>query len=91
MLYMTIFTWEPDKADEVIKVRAEIAKEVLTPAGMKAIGEWAVLGGNTVFRLVEADDPKVVLAAVMPWISLGKIESIPVIGVEEALKFIAAM
>lgn len=39
MLFMTIFTWEPDKTDEVIKARAEIDKEVLNPKGMKTIGE----------------------------------------------------
>ena len=90
MLFMTIFTWEPDKTDEVIKARAEIDEEVLNPKGMKTIGEWTVPGGHRSFRLVEVDDSGVMLAAVMPWVNLGKIESVPVIGVEEGLKQITA-
>ena len=82
MLFMSIFTYEPEKSSEVIKRRAE--KGPMT--GAKIIGEWSSIAGGRFFRVVEVDDPKVILAAVMAWSDLGKIELIPIMTSEDAIK-----
>ena len=57
MLYMTIFTYEPDNRDEVIK-RA-VKKGTMVPEGARTLGQWSSTSGGKVFRLVEMDDPLV--------------------------------
>jgi hypothetical protein len=86
MLFMTIVTYEPGKRDEVIKRRME--KGAMTLKGMKIKGEWSPIGGGRVFRLVELEDPKVGFEAAFAWSDLGKIEIIPVLETEQALKSI---
>jgi len=85
MLIMSIFTWEPDKREEVIKRRAEwkCGEEV------KLIGEWIDLAGGRAFILVDTDDPKALLAEMSAWTDLGKLEKTPVMEAEEAMKLIA--
>ena len=84
MLFMCVFTWEPDKMDEVVK-RGMTEK---IPEGMKIIGEWVDLGSNRNFRLFEATDPKVILSAGFPWNNLGNSEVVPVMETEEAKKLL---
>jgi hypothetical protein len=86
MLFMTIVTYEPGKRDEVIKRRLE--KGAIAPKGMKIKGEWSAIGGGRVFRLVDLEDPKVGFEAAFAWSDLGKIEIIPVLETEGALKSI---
>jgi len=87
MLYMTIYTYEPGKRDEVIKRRAE--KGAMVPEGMKVIGEWVAPGAGRVFMLVETDEAKALLAAAFPWGDLGKLETVPVMAVEEVMKLLS--
>ncbi len=82
MLFMAIFTYEPEKRSEVIKRRAE--KGPIT--GAKIIGEWGSIGGGRVFRVIEVDDPKVLLAGSMAWSDLGKVELIPIMTSEDVIK-----
>ncbi|MFQ6062820.1 MAG: DUF3303 domain-containing protein [Methanosarcinales archaeon] len=84
MLFMTIFTWEPDKRDEVVKRRA--TEKV--PERIKVIGEWVDLQGGRVFILSETADPKAVLAESFAWNDLGNIECVPVMEAEEVLKLL---
>ena len=87
MLWMSIFTYEPEKRDEVIKRRLEIGAGL--PQGLKSIGEWVDLTGGRGFTLIEgADDPKLLLAAIMAWDDLGKFDNVPVMEVEEVLKLV---
>ena len=88
MLFMTIYTYEPEKRDEVIKRRAE--KGAITPEGMKVIGEWSAPGAGRVFMLVETDEPKALLAAALPWSDLGKLETVPVMAVEDVFKVLSS-
>jgi len=88
MLFMSIYTWEPEKRDAVTKRRAE--KGTMIPQGMKIIGEWSCLAGGRVFRLVEVDDPRVMLGASAAWADLGKIEIVPVMETEEVLKLLSS-
>lgn len=87
MLFMTIFTYEPAQREEVVARRL---KGPLVPEGAKIHGEWAALGGLRVFRLVEVDDPKLILAASYAWTDLGKIEMIPVMEVQKVMEQLQA-
>jgi hypothetical protein len=84
MLFMTIYSYEPEKRDLVIKRRME--KGDLVPKGVKTLGEWSAVAGGKVFRLVETNDAASALAAIRAWSDLGKLELIPIIVTEEALK-----
>lgn len=86
MLFMSIFTFEPEKRDEVIKRRAEKG----AMAAGKLVGEWSAIGGHRVFRLSEMDDPKALLQASLAWTDLGKIEIIPIMEVEEVMKLVSS-
>ena len=87
MLFMTVYTYEPEKREAVIKRRAEKGK--MAPPGMKIVGEWSDITGGRVFRLVEVDDPRVMLGASAAWADLGKIESVPVMETEEVMKLVS--
>jgi len=82
MLIMDIITWEPTRAEEVLKHRVEEK----IPEGVKVIGEWIEIGGCRAYRLVEVADPKLLFAMTSFWIGLGKKELVPVMGTEEAMK-----
>ncbi len=82
MLFMAIFTYGPDKRDEVFKRRAEKGPM----AEGRLIGEWSAIAGSQVFRAFEHDDPKAILTAARAWSDLGKLELIPIIATEEAIK-----
>ena len=87
MLFMSIYTYEPEKREAVIKRRAE--KGAMAPPGMKIVGEWSDITGGRVFRLVEVDDPRVMLGASAAWADLGKIESVSVMQTEEVMKLVS--
>jgi hypothetical protein len=84
MLYMTIFTYEPEKRNEVMKRRLE--KGAMVPQGMRVIGEWSAIGGGRVFRLVQVENPLAAVAAAGAWSDLGKYEIVPVMDSEEAMR-----
>jgi hypothetical protein len=86
MLFMTVYTYEPGNRDAVIKQRAEKGGQL--PPGVKAMGEWSAVGAGRVFRLVEADNVPALLAAVHPWASLGKVETYPVMPVDDVIKLL---
>jgi len=84
MLFLIVYTWEPERRNDVIKRRVE--KGPLLADEAKVIGEWSAIAGGKVFRLVEITDALAALAASRAWTDLGKAEMIPVIATEEALK-----
>jgi hypothetical protein len=84
MLFMTIFNYEPEMRNEVLKRRLE--KGPLVPGGMKILGEWSAIAGGKVFRLVDVSDPAAAIAGFRAWTDLGKGEAIPVIETEALLK-----
>jgi hypothetical protein len=89
MLFMTIFTYEPDKRDEVVK-RA-LTKGTMVPEGAMDLGQWSSTSGGKVFRLVEMDDPLVAYKGTYAWSDLGKVEVYPVIDTQELLRRLAEM
>jgi hypothetical protein len=86
MLYMSTYTYEPGNRDAVVKRRAE--KGAMAPPGMKILGEWSVVTGGKVFRLVEVDDPRAMAGASAAWADLGKIEVAPVMPTEDMMKLL---
>ncbi|CCJ35285.1 DUF3303 family protein [Methanoculleus bourgensis] len=82
MQFISIFTWEPGKTGEVMEARA--AEKI--PDGVRLINEWVDLGSNTVFRLIETDDPAALLMISSPWGDLGYKEVHPVMESKEALR-----
>jgi hypothetical protein len=87
MLFMAIATYEPEKRNEIIKRRQERGA-IEPPKGAKLLGEWTVIGGGKVFRLIDVEDPKAALAGTLAWSDLCKIELIPVLLTEESMKLI---
>ena len=85
MLFMDIWTWEPEKRDEVAKRAAEWK----CPEGIKVIGEWFDLTGHRAFYLYEVEDSKVLLAANDYWTDIAKCESVPVMDIEEVKKLMS--
>ena len=86
MMFMTVFTYPPERRDEIIKRR--IDKGSMIPEGVKSLGEWSDLGGGRVFRLIDVatDDLKALLAGSRAWNDLGKVELVPVAETEQAIK-----
>ncbi len=84
MLIMDIITWEPARAEDIIKRRIEEK----IPEGIKVIGEWIDIGGGRAYRLVDVADPKLLFAMTSFWIGFGKKELVPVMGAEEMMKLL---
>ena len=89
MLFMSIYTYEPEKRNEIIKRRAE--KGAMTPPGVKVIGEWIALSGHRGFMLFEAQDPKAVMATTLAWSDLLRFDSVGVMEAEEVMKMATSM
>jgi len=86
MLFMVVFTYEPEDREAVVKRRMKIGQTKIP--GMKTIGEWSYLGGGRVFQLVECNDPRSILGASSAWADLGKLEIFPVMETEETMKLL---
>ena len=86
MLFMGIFTWKPGQRNEIIKRRMQGPS---VPEAVKVIGEWVEIGGGRSFRVVDVADSNLALATALPWTDVGKLELIPIMGSEEAVKFAA--
>ena len=82
MLYMSIFTFSPEKRELVMKRRRE-------EGGMsrgKILAEWITIGGGRVFGVVDVDNPSLMLQAVQAWSDLGQTDLIPIMTLEDAIK-----
>ena len=83
MLFISIYTYEPGKRDEVLKRRAE---GLFTPEGAKLHGQWSSLAGGQTFTIYEVDDPLVGAKWAHSWNDLGKFKIYPIIDSEELMK-----
>ena len=83
MLFMAVFTYDPQDRDRVIERRLENPE---SPKGVKVKGEWFDISGHRVFRLFEAEDAVHVAAAFYEWTDLGVAELIPVVDTDFAVK-----
>lgn len=87
MLFMNVFTYKPEHSKEVIErwMKEEI------PEGVKIVGEWPLIAGNKVFRLIETDSPEAYWGLTMNWSNIGKIKSYPVMKSEDLKKLVQEM
>lgn len=88
MLFISIYTYEPEKRDEVLKRRAE---GLFTPEGAKCLGNWSFTAGGRAFTLFELDDPLKAAQWSQVWNDLGKFEVYPVVDTDLLMKAMAAM
>ncbi len=79
MLFMNVFTYEPDKRDEIIKRRLE--KGNMIPEDVKVLGQWTDLGGGRGFIVFESDEPH--LEWTLAWSDLMNIDLIPIVDTEK--------
>ena len=87
MLFISIYTYEPDKRNEVLKRRAE---GLFTPEGAKCIGQWSTFTGGRTFTLFEVDNALVAAQWSQAWNDLGKFEIYPVVDTNELMKAMAS-
>jgi len=85
MLFMAVFTYEPQDRDRVIQRRLEGAD---TAKGVQVKGEWFDISGHRVFRLFEAEDAAHMAASFYDWTDLGVAELIPVVDTDFAIKLL---
>jgi len=88
MLFMCIASYTPEQTPAMQKIGME--KGFPAPEGMKVIGEWAGIGAGRSFRVIETDDPVKLMESALPYTTLCKMEIIPVINLDEALKKLKA-
>jgi hypothetical protein len=73
---IAIFTFDPQKIDEVIEMRKQ---EQATACGKTIIlGEWCDTKSGRIVRLIEEGDREEILAAYRMWSDLGTLEIFPV-------------
>ena len=82
MLFMDIWTWEPDKRDEIERR----ASEWKFPEGIKELGYWLDLTDRHAFCLYEVEDPKVLLGANHYWTDIAKVKSFPVMEMKDVME-----
>ena len=87
MLFISIFTFEPEKRDEAIKRRSE---GLFTPEGAKCHGQWSSAAGGRAFTLFEINDNLALAQWSSSFDDLGKFEIYPVVDTDELLKAMAA-
>ena len=83
---MTIYTYEPGQRNEIVKRRLE--RGTVVSEGVKVIGEWSYIGGGRGFMVLEAQDPKIIMATTLAWSDLIKFETLPVMETEEVMELI---
>ena len=88
MLFMTIYTNEPEQRNEILKKRS---KGLFVPEGATFHGQWTSISGRQVFTLVEFEDPLVGVQCFQDWTDLGKMKFIPVMETDKLFKALAAM
>ena len=82
MLFMDIWTWEPDKRDEIERR----ASEWKFPEGIKEHGYWIDLTGRHVFCLYEVEDPKALLGANHYWTDIARVKSFPMMEMKDVME-----
>ena len=83
MLFINIYSYDPDKRDKIIARRLE--KGLMFPKGIKVLGEWSAIGGSMGVIVCETDDPKALAQASLAWSDLLKSDIFPVLKTEDVL------
>jgi uncharacterized protein with GYD domain len=88
MQFMIVYTFTAENRDAVIKRYQEKGEMVST--GAKILSEWVSAAGHRIFRVIETEDPKAMMAATLAWSDLGYMEMYPIVPVAEVMKIIAS-
>jgi uncharacterized protein with GYD domain len=83
MVFINIYSYDPDKRDKIIARRLE--KGLMFPKGIKVLHEWSTIGGGGGVIVCETDDPKALAQASLAWSDLLKSDIFPVLNTEEVL------
>ncbi len=84
MLFMTMYIFERGQENEIAKKQMQRRSEV--KGGFKVIGDWISPDGHKGFILFEAEDEKAIKATTSAWSDIMRVETVPVISSEEAVK-----
>jgi len=86
MQFMSIYTWEPEKRDEVMRRIGEWRD----PEGLKVIKMWSDITGGRCFVLWEGDDPRPWFAAAhFGFADITKEEAVPVMETAEVMQLLS--
>ena len=92
MLFMMLYSFPPERRNEVIKRASELEKKgVKVFEGIKTIGHWMVPGGTRGFHVFEAQDSKLMERAFLAWDDLMKIDLVPILEQEEIWKMVKSL
>ena len=92
MLFMMLYSFPPERRNEVIKRASELEKKgVKVFEGIKTIGHWMVPGGTRGFHVFEAQDSKLMEQAFLAWDDLMKIDLVPILEQEEIWKMVKSL
>ncbi len=80
---IAIFTFDPQKFDEVVERRKQ--EQASACEKTKILGEWCDTKNGRIVRLVEGGDLGAVLAAYRMWYDLGTLEIFPVTDTTELI------
>jgi hypothetical protein len=80
---IAIFTFDPQKFDEVIERRKR--EHVSACGNTKMLGEWCDTTNGRVIRLIEDGDHEDILAAYRRWSDLGTLEIFPVMDTHDLI------
>lgn len=86
MLMLSIFQYDPEKRDQVVRKRLELGPP--QRPGVKLIGQWSYVGGGKVFTLIETENQKAAYELMMPYSNLGTFEVFPLLETEAVLEML---
>ena len=75
---IAIFTFDPQKFDEVIERRKQEQEQATACRKTKILGEWCDTRNGRVVRFIEDGDHDEILAAYRMWSDLGTLEIFPI-------------
>lgn len=83
MLFISVYTYQPQHRDEILKRRAE---GLFVPEDAKCLGQWSVASGGRTFTLFELNNASTMYQWCHAWTDLGSIDVYPVVDTEELIK-----
>ena len=76
MASIAIFTFDPEKFDEVVALRKQ--EQATSYGKIRILGEWCDTKGGRIIRIIEEGNLEEILAAYRMWSDLGTLEIFPV-------------
>ena len=86
MLFMTIYTCQPENRNELFK---RVRERVAVPRGIKFIGSWIDFGETRGFSVYETEDIQAIVSLHLYYSDLVKMDTFPVSEVDLAIENIS--